>query len=137
SDHAHLYRRLVALVAQLRAKLGQRADLFAFDTDNHVTSFQACFFGGCARANFANEKARIGGGGKKKAELAREVFGVDTEDRSARVHDIRHIRKLHIEIRHGERIRFAKVAHLSLHFLYEVRGAIAQLDGDILSRAAA
>src|ERR1700720_588619 len=123
AEDTDVYRSLVALVSELRAQVSERANLFTFDFDDHVTGLQARVFGGRPRTDLTDEHAGIVGRTKIGTQLTGEIFRVDSENGSAHVHDFWHIREL-LHVRHRERIRSAEVAHLSLHLSYGHIGAV-------------
>src|SRR6202030_1479096 len=123
TEDTHAYRSLVALLSELRAQVNERANLFTFDLNDHVTGLQACLFGGRPGTDFADEHASIVGRTKIGTQLTGEIFRVDSENGSPRVHDVWNIRPL-LHVRHRERIRSAEVAHLSLHLSYGHIGAV-------------
>src|SRR4029077_4236137 len=70
AEDTDVYRSLVAHVSELRAQVSERANLFTFDFNDHVTGLQARFFGGRPRAGFYDERA--GGAWRhQKGALAR------------------------------------------------------------------
>src|SRR6516225_5665828 len=76
----------VALCRKLLAQVADTANAFAVDGSDDVAGFESALFGGRTGIHFADKNAFAVGGAEEAAELAAEIFRVDSQPRLATYH---------------------------------------------------